>query len=120
MPCSCVAVLVLVVVFRSSDNPGGSVRLRRHRHHADHVGPAPVPDVACRRQWLGGAHMWWAILGFILVFDLLLFSANALKVEEGGWHAAFCGHRVVFTLMLTWRRGRLLGRAAAARPAAPG
>jgi KUP system potassium uptake protein len=101
-----VAVLVLVVVFRSSDNLAAaygfavtgtmlttSVLLLSLMSRAAVNGP--------RRA------MWWAILGFLLVFDLLLFSANALKVEEGGWLPLLVGI-VVFTLMMTWRRGRYL------------
>ncbi|ANN67685.1 potassium transporter Kup [Bordetella bronchialis] len=101
-----VAVLVLVVVFRSSDNLAAaygfavtgtmlttSVLLLSLMSRAAVSGP--------RRA------MWWAVLGFLLVFDLLLFSANALKVEEGGWLPLLVGI-VVFTLMLTWRRGRYL------------
>ncbi|MEO8217586.1 MAG: potassium transporter Kup [Acidobacteriota bacterium] len=46
-----------------------------------------------------------ALSGFFLVFDLAFFSANIIKVQDGGWFplvvAAF-----VFTLMTTWRKGR--------------
>lgn len=100
------AVLVLVVVFRSSDNLAAaygfavtgtmlttSVLMLSLMSRAAVSGPRRL--------------MWWGVLGFLLVFDLLLFSANALKVEEGGWLPLMVG-LAVFTLMLTWRRGRYL------------
>ncbi|WP_432723677.1 potassium transporter Kup [Jeongeupia wiesaeckerbachi] len=46
-------------------------------------------------------------LGVLLVIDSLLFSANVLKIAEGGWFPLLIG-LVAFTLMMTWKRGRAL------------
>ncbi|MGH8154363.1 MAG: potassium transporter Kup [Rhodanobacteraceae bacterium] len=58
--------------------------------------------------------MWkWnplAIIGlgvFFLTIDLAFFSANTLKVEDGGWFPLVLG-LAVFTVLTTWRRGREL------------
>lgn len=50
---------------------------------------------------------WWTVLGFLLVLDLLLFGANAAKMHEGGWMPLTVG-LAIFTLMMTWRRGRAI------------
>jgi KUP system potassium uptake protein len=45
--------------------------------------------------------------GFFLVIDASLFSANVLKILHGGWFPLLLG-LVLFTVMLTWKRGREL------------
>jgi len=52
----------------------------------------------------------WKALLLTLLFlsvDLLFFGANLLKLEHGGWVPMALGV-VLFTLMLTWKRGRAL------------
>lgn len=39
--------------------------------------------------------------------DLLFFSSNALKLLEGGWFPVLIG-LVMFTVMMTWKRGRAI------------
>jgi KUP system potassium uptake protein len=46
-----------------------------------------------------------AATGFFLVIDVALFSANVLKILHGGWFPLLLGV-FLFTLMLTWKRGR--------------
>ncbi len=43
--------------------------------------------------------------GFFLVIDLAFFSANTLKIAQGGWFPLVIGV-VIFTVMTTWKRGR--------------
>ena len=49
--------------------------------------------------------------GFFLVIDAAFFSANLIKLVEGGWFPLAMG-ALIFTIMVTWRRGRqiLFGR----------
>jgi KUP system potassium uptake protein len=42
---------------------------------------------------------------FFLIIDAAFFSANALKLVDGGWFPLLAG-LVVFTVMATWKRGR--------------
>jgi KUP system potassium uptake protein len=52
----------------------------------------------------------WHILPITLAFlaiDLTLFAANVIKIEHGGWVPIIIA-AVVFTLMSTWKKGRLL------------
>jgi KUP system potassium uptake protein len=52
---------------------------------------------------------WQAALltGLFLVVDLFFFSANIVKLTQGGWVPMALG-LVLFMLMLTWKRGRAL------------
>lgn len=100
-----IAVLVLVLVFKSSDNLaaaygfavtgtmlGTSITLFAVLPR----GLAGIKRVGC-----------FFLLCIFLVLDLFLFSANAIKVHEGGWLPLSVGI-IIFTMMMTWRRGRQL------------
>ncbi|MEI2781510.1 MAG: potassium transporter Kup [Candidatus Competibacter sp.] len=52
---------------------------------------------------------WFALplLGALLIIDTVFFSANALKIGQGGWFALLMG-LASFTTLTTWRRGRRL------------
>jgi KUP system potassium uptake protein len=45
--------------------------------------------------------------GFFFVIDVMFFSANVIKVIDGGWFPLLIG-AVMFTLMMTWKQGRAL------------
>ena len=45
--------------------------------------------------------------GFFLLIDFAFFSANTLKILHGGWFPLLLGF-FLFTIMLTWKRGRQL------------
>jgi len=45
--------------------------------------------------------------GFFFIIDASFFSANALKILHGGWFPLVLG-ATMFTIMLTWHRGREL------------
>ena len=44
--------------------------------------------------------------GFFLLIDTAFFSANLIKLIEGGWFPLTMG-AFIFTIMTTWRRRRL-------------
>ena len=48
-----------------------------------------------------------ALVALFLTIDLAFFSANILKIPDGGWVPILIGI-VIFTLMLTWKSGRTL------------
>ena len=61
--------------------------------------------------WHLGWKRWQAGL-FVVVFltiDLAFFSAAAVKIPHGGWMPLLAG-AVIFALMTTWKRGRVLLR----------
>ncbi len=45
--------------------------------------------------------------GLFFVVDLVFFSANAVKILEGGWFPLLIGG-IMFLLMTTWKQGRAL------------
>jgi len=53
---------------------------------------------------------WWLCIsatGFFLAIELVFFSSNILKVLSGGWFTLLIA-AFVFTVMMTWARGREL------------
>jgi KUP system potassium uptake protein len=52
--------------------------------------------------WLGVAST-----GFFLLVDAAFFSACSVKLVEGGWFPLALG-ALIFTIMITWKRGRAL------------
>ena len=69
--------------------------------------------VLIREKWNWSLGRALALCGLFLAVDLLFFSANTVKIAEGGWvPLGIAG--LVFTIMVTWKRGRIeLGRAIA-------
>jgi KUP system potassium uptake protein len=99
-----VAVVLLVVGFRRSDNLGGAYGIA--------VTLAMLIDsvlifVVMRRIWGWGRPAAVAVVLPLLVIDFLFLASNSLKVPEGGWFPLLIGV-VVFTLLTTWKRGRAL------------
>ena len=45
--------------------------------------------------------------GFFFVVDFVYLAANAVKVIDGGWFPLLIGG-FMFTLMMTWKQGRML------------
>jgi KUP system potassium uptake protein len=70
---------------------------------------------AARRRWKWGRTRVAAIAGAFLVMDLTFLGANLLKIRDGGWIPLAIG-AAVFTLLSTWRRGRMLLDGVAAGP----
>jgi len=51
---------------------------------------------------------WWLCVlatGFFFIIDATFFSANLLKIVEGGWYPLVIG-ALIFIVMSTWGRGR--------------
>ncbi|MEM8518278.1 KUP system potassium uptake protein [Janthinobacterium sp. CAN_S7] len=60
-----------------------------------------------RYRWKMNLLLCWGATGFFLIIDVNLFSASALKLFHGGWFPLLLG-AILFTIMLTWKRGRQL------------
>jgi len=71
-----------------------------------------------RHGW--GYPLWACIAatGFFMLVDLAFFSSSIFKVAEGGWFPLALG-AIVFIVMTTWRRGRVLAMTAQRRLAIP-
>lgn len=63
--------------------------------------------VVVRQVWGFGWLPCFALVGSMFAVDLLFFSANLLKIADGGWFPLLLGAGVL-SVMLTWKRGREL------------
>jgi KUP system potassium uptake protein len=98
-----VACVALVLSYRSSDALAaaygiavtGTMAITSYLYY-----------LVCRRRW--GYSLGMALILFIpfVSIDLGFFSANSIKVVEGGWIPLAVG-AAVFVIMTTWWRGRL-------------
>jgi KUP system potassium uptake protein len=60
-----------------------------------------------REKWGWSKPVALAITAAFLVVDLGFFGANILKIPDGGWFPLVIGG-LIFTMMVTWKRGRQL------------
>ncbi len=99
-----VLTLAVVLGFRSSDNLGAAYGIAV-------VGTMTIDSILVmivfRRMWHWSRIQVAAVGALFLAVDLGFLTANADKVEHGGWFPLVMG-AVIFTLMATWRRGREL------------
>ena len=66
--------------------------------------------IVARALWPSWRRWVLPLCALFLVIDLAFVTANLAKVPQGGWFPLLLG-LVLFTLLRTWRRGRLLLRA---------
>jgi KUP system potassium uptake protein len=99
-----VAIIALVLGFRSSSNLAAAYGIAVTGTMAiDTV----LAVVVARAMWGWGRATCVAVAAFFLTIDLSFFSANAMKIPQGGWFPLVVGI-AVFTLLSTWKRGRAL------------
>ena len=99
-----VMVILLVITFQSSSNLAAAYGIA--------VTGAMAIDTVLIAVVLFGMWKWnrWLAIALLTVFftiDILYFSANLLKVPDGGWFPLLVG-AFAFTLLTTWARGRQL------------
>jgi len=97
-----VGVMALVLTFKSSGNLAAA------------YGIAVTGDMVITTLLAGIVfhHIWgWSklrtglLVTMFLIVDVAFFSANVLKIPDGGWVPLVIG-TIIFTLMLTWKTGR--------------
>jgi KUP system potassium uptake protein len=99
-------VVVLVIGFKSSTNLAAAYGIAVT---GTMTMTTILAYVVARSLWKWSVPASIALFGVFLVIDVTFFSANLLKVSEGGWVPLVFGLGV-FTLMSTWKRGRRLLR----------
>ncbi|MET0226013.1 MAG: potassium transporter Kup [Dokdonella sp.] len=99
-----VLTLAVVLGFKSSDNLGAAYGIAV-------VGTMTIDSILVmivfRRMWQWSKTKVLAVGLLFLFVDLAFLTANADKVEHGGWFPLVLG-AIIFILMATWRRGREL------------
>jgi KUP system potassium uptake protein len=98
------AVLLLVVMFRSSSALASAYGIAVT---GTMVATAVMALIVIWRGWGWSLPAASALIVPFLAVDLTFFSANLLKIVEGGW-APLAFAAVVMTIMYTWRRGTRL------------
>ena len=99
-----VAVAVLVVGFGSSTNLAAAYGIAVT---GTMVITTLLAFIVVRKIWGWSLLLSTAIAGSFLLVDLIYFSANVIKIREGGWFPLLLALGV-FTLMVTWKQGRAL------------
>ncbi len=99
-----VAVAVLVLAFGSSSALAAAYGIAVT---GTMVITTILAMIVVRRVWHWHPAVIALVIGSVLVVDLAYFSANAVKIHQGGWFPLALG-AVVFLAMTTWKRGRQL------------
>ncbi|MES2317236.1 MAG: potassium transporter Kup [Pseudomonadota bacterium] len=99
-----VVVLIAVLVFQNSEDLAGA------------YGIAVTATMFCttiltffvtRYRWHMPLAVCFGATGFFIIMDIMLFSSSTLKLLHGGWFPLLLG-AILFTGMMTWKRGRQL------------
>jgi KUP system potassium uptake protein len=98
------AVLLLVAMFRSSSALASAYGIAVT---GTMVVTAMMALIVIWKGWRWSLPAAAALMVPFLAVDLTFFSANLLKIVEGGW-APLAFAAVVMTIMYTWRRGTRL------------
>ncbi|HEX3536630.1 MAG TPA: KUP/HAK/KT family potassium transporter, partial [Stellaceae bacterium] len=109
-----IAVIVLVLLFQSSDNLGAAYGVAVSGDMAITTGLAFLYMRA--RGW--GLAVAVPVFGLFAIIDWTFLSANLLKIGQGGWFPIVVA-TLMFSIMGTWWRGRRLLAEQRARDAMP-
>ena len=97
-----IAVMILVLSFKTSGNLAAAYGLAVT---GDMVITTLLAGIVFHYIWGWSKIRTGALVTLFLTFDIAFFSANVLKIPDGGWVPLIIGI-VIFTLMLTWKTGR--------------
>jgi KUP system potassium uptake protein len=97
-----VGVVLIVLIFRTSDALAAAYGIA--------VSGVMVIDtfnasIVAAKQWHWGVKLAAAVFGALGLVDLIFFSANTLKIVQGGWLPLLIAAGIFF-VMETWRIGR--------------
>lgn len=98
------AIVLAVVMFKSSSNLAAAYGIAVT---LDMLITTVLTFFVIRYSWKYPLWLCALATGFFFLVDLAFFSSNLLKLFAGGWFPLLIGG-AVFTLMMTWKRGRSL------------
>lgn len=99
-----IATMALVLGFRNSGDLAAAYGIAVT---GDMVITSLLAAVVFHEIWRWSKLKTGLLVALFLVIDLAFFSANILKIPDGGWVPLLIGI-VIFTLMLTWKAGRYM------------
>ncbi|MEO8599751.1 MAG: potassium transporter Kup, partial [bacterium] len=109
------AVVLAVLAFGSSSNLAAAYGIAVT---GTMIATTVLSFFVIRTGWKYNLLLSICATSFFFVIDVAFFSANALKILHGGWFPLLLG-AFMFTVMLTWRRGRDLVRSNLQKHAIP-
>ena len=99
-----IAVMVLVITFKSSGNLAGAYGIAVT---GDMVISTLLASFVFYEVWKWNSTKTIIFMFIFLMIDFAFFSANILKIPDGGWFPILIG-LIIFLLMTTWKKGRAL------------
>ena len=99
-----VGVMALVVGFGSSGDLAAAYGIAVT---GDMVITTLLAGIVFHNIWGWSKLRTGILVGLFLIIDVAFFSANVLKIPDGGWVPLVIG-MIIFTLMITWKTGRTL------------
>jgi KUP system potassium uptake protein len=99
-----VCVVIAVVVFGSTSKLAAAYGIAVT---IDMLITTTMTFFVIRYGWKYPWSLCFAATGFFFIVDFVYFSANVVKVLDGGWFPVAIG-AVMFLLMMTWKQGRKL------------
>ncbi|WXH29275.1 Low affinity potassium transport system protein kup [Myxococcus stipitatus] len=99
-----VGVFTLVLTFRSSSALASAYGIAVS---TTMVITSIMAYIVARERWGVSRALAIPVAGLFLTVELALFSANAMKLADGGWFPLLLA-LMIFTLMTTWKRGRAI------------
>jgi KUP system potassium uptake protein len=99
-----VAVVLLVLGFQDSSGLANAYGIAVA---ATMVIECLLAMVVARLIWKWPLWMVLLVIGSMLVVDVVFLASNAAKFLSGGWFPVLIGS-AIFTLLMTWKRGRTL------------
>ncbi len=99
-----VAIVLAVVMFRSSSNLAAAYGIAVT---LDMLITTTLTFFVIRYSWKYPLWLCIAATGWFFIVDATFFASNLLKLLQGGWFPLMIG-AAVFTLMMTWKRGRTI------------
>jgi KUP system potassium uptake protein len=96
------SVIALVLGFRTS---GALANAYGIAVVSTMIATTVLAGVVAHHRWGWSLPLVLTVTGAFLIIDLIFLVANAPKIPHGGWFPLIAG-ALIFTIMMTWRRGR--------------
>ena len=99
-----VAVIGLVLAFKTSDSLAGAYGVAVS---TTMLATTTLVGVVARYIWGWSLLRTGIVISFFFIVDATFFSANLIKIFEGGYILLLVG-AAIFSAMTTWRKGRMI------------